>query len=132
MKNISLKALAVGFASALVVSVCFALLVGYWMPNLYSKVASGASATNPLFISFCVVALVLTAGIPGYLAALVAQKRFVLHSMLVGVFVSFLGVTDWNTVVASPLLALVAVALTLATTFLSGEIRTRQVAVNAQ
>jgi hypothetical protein len=136
------KAIAAGVGAALVANLAFALLLAPYLASLVLRDRSiigdfanmgeaarllGLVSLHPAASILAAVSTCAAAGIPAYLSALLARKRFVLHSMLIGGFISAFILADWDTVLAFPLLVSLIVAATLTSTFLAGSFRKAQI-----
>jgi hypothetical protein len=142
--SVSIKALVIGVAASLVISTLLAILGAFLVFALFGEFARGVNFANdvevqtffshvifhPLFILFITIDIFVGVAIPAYLAAFVARRNFILHSMLIGGFISLLSLTDWTVVIEFPVLVTMFIVVTLITAFAAGYLRKKQIIDN--
>jgi len=87
--NLSLKAMGAGVLLALVASALLLVLIPYYQILIYEHITRGAPPhdyfRHPLPIVVMLLMCILQVGLPGYLAAWIANRRFILHSVIAAV-----------------------------------------------
>ena len=134
--NLSLKAIGAGVALALVVSVLLAYMAPIYLNPIYDHIVAGSPSgrvtshrllLHPLMLAVTLVSSILQVGIPGYLAAWVADWRFVLHSVAVAlIFTIVTGLVAWDGLLWVPLLFLALTVSNLVIAVSTGLLRQYQ------
>jgi hypothetical protein len=106
--NLSLKAIGAGVLLALVASALLLFLVPYFQIVIYYNITRGSPPhdyfRHPLPIVVMLLMCILQVGVSGYLAAWIANRRFILHSVIAAVVYIALAtaftwdVTEWTPV----------------------------------
>lgn len=145
MNNLSLKGIGAGLVAAFLLSIPLVLLFGYYASAIYNELAPGVNFANeeeaqdfverflrhPLTIAFFLLSPLIAVGIPGYIAALVANRAFVLNSLAIGAIVSLLCMAEWEIVAQFPYLFGLVTGLSLLVALGAGYLRKTQVAGRA-
>jgi hypothetical protein len=90
--SVSLKGIAAGLCASLAATVLLSVLAGYYViPAIYNSTAASAGTLphqlsrhalfNPLILALALLASLLSVMMPAYLAAVVANRRFVFHAL---------------------------------------------------
>ena len=141
MNVLSLKGIGAGVLTALILSIPVGFLSFYYVSATFDELAPGVNFANetqvrefvarsirhPLTITVAFLATLIYVGIPGYIAALVANRAFVANSMAIGAILSLLCLVEWDLVVNFPALFGVAVGLSMLVAFGAGHLRQWQV-----
>jgi hypothetical protein len=144
MKNLSLKGIGAGVLAAIVLTIPIALMSHYHFKAIYNDVAHGVNFENeavvqeiiyklifhPLSIVYAILASIVTVGIPGYIAAFIAKKAFVLNSLAVGLIGLLVCLLEIDFIIQFPILFVLVSLFTLAVAYLAGSLRHRQVKKN--
>ena len=141
MRTLSLKGIGAGVLAALALSIPINLGFGYAALTIFNDLAPGVNFANeaqtqkltsqflshPLVITYGVIAILVGAGIPAYIAAWVAARSFVLHSLAIGSLLCLLALFELETFSRFPGLFVLLIVLTLLVTYAAGMLRKRQV-----
>jgi len=138
---LSVKGIGLGLLAAFVLAIPLDLLFGYYLSAVYDELAPGVNFANqaeadafaarvmghPLMIAFAILATLLTVGLPGYIAALVANRAFVLHSTVVGAILSSFAFLEWDFAAQFPYLFSSLIGFGMLVAVAAGDTRKRQV-----
>jgi hypothetical protein len=119
--KLSLKALGAGVLLAFIASALLSLLAPYYLIPIHGLIARGSAPRSllyhPLTIAVMLLTCILEVGVPGYLAAWIANRRFILHSLIVAVVYIALAIAiSWDGIApTSYLLVVTAWSLLVAT-----------------
>jgi hypothetical protein len=90
--DVSFKGIAAGLFASLAATVLLSFLLGYYLVPVYNSIAASGSLLShqfswhalfhPLTLAFALLASFLAVGMPAYLAAVVANRRFVFHALV--------------------------------------------------
>jgi hypothetical protein len=75
---------------------------------------------HPLSIAFGILSVTISVGVPGYIAAFVANRGFIQNSTIIGVITLFFLLLNIQLVIQFPMLIIVFSIFTLCTAYLSG------------
>lgn len=143
MRTLSLKGIGAGVLAALALAIPISLMFGYYASAIYNDLAPGVNfaieaetkkfasqfLSHPLIIAYGIVATLIGVGIPAYIAAWVAGRSFVLHSVAIGSILSLSCLLEWETLLEFPILFFLLIVFTLVVAFAAGQLRKRQVAI---
>ena len=144
MRNLSLKGICAGVLVAIVLTIPVVLMSHYHFKAIYNDVADEVNFENepavqemtydlifhPLSILYAILAIIVTVGIPGYIAAFIAKKAFVLNSLAVGLIGLLVCFLEIDFIIQFPILFVLLSAFTLAVAYLAGSLRRSQVKKN--
>jgi hypothetical protein len=142
MRTLSLKGIGAGVLAALALSIPINLVFGYAALTIFNDLAPVVNfaneaqtnnfisqfLSNPLIITYGVIAVLIGAGVPAYIAAWVAGRSFVLHSLAIGSILCLLALFEMETFSQFPSLFVLLIILTMLVTYAAGMLRKRQVA----
>ena len=120
--NLSLKAIGVGVLSALGASALLLVLVPSYQILIYDHLTRGSPPhdyfRHPLPIVVMLLMCILQVGLPGYLAAWIASRRFILHSVIAAIlYIALATALTWDVIEWTPVTYLLAAwALVVAVT----------------
>lgn len=140
MKTISLKGIGAGIVVAVVLSIPLGLMLGYYLSAVFNDLAPGVNFANeaevqrfvarflyhPLTIAFGILSTLIGVGIPAYLAAAIAGRAFIIHSMIIGGILSMLCLFEWEMVAQFPILFVLIISLNLVIAYFAGYLRLKQ------
>ena len=116
--KLSLKAIGAGVCAALIASALLSVLASFYLVTIYNDAVRGIDFANelevqrfshrvmfhPLNIAFTLITSIVQVAIPGYLAAYIADRQFVVHSLAVtGITTALSCVGAWEQGVWLPL-----------------------------
>jgi hypothetical protein len=138
----SLKGIGAGVVLALIVSALLALLAPFYLIPIYNHIASAASPArgtahpilyHPVAVAMTLLTSALQVGPSAYLAARVADHRFIPHALVAtAVYLLLAGVLAPEVVIWSPLYFIGISAWSLLVATGAGYVRYRQVTATAR
>jgi hypothetical protein len=141
MTNLSLKGIGAGILAVFLLSIPLGFMFSYYFMAIYNDVAPGVNFASevelremtkklifhPLSIAFGILSTLITVGVPGYVAALVANKGYVLNSMVIGFITLLFFFLNFQLIAQFPVLVILFSVFTLGVAYLGGLVRLRQV-----
>jgi hypothetical protein len=138
----SAKAVATGLVTLLIITMALSLLESYYLPKIYNSVASAEQKGSmqdlsnkfmfhPLNIAYIVISTILGFGVPGYFAAAIANKSFVLHGFSVGLLGGFVFMLfDYQRFITAPWLSITGLLVSMLVAAMAGKVRELQLRVD--
>ena len=125
--NLSLKAIGAGVLLALVASALLLVLFPYYQILIYDHITRGSPPhkyfRHPLPIVVMLLMCILQVGLPGYLAARIANRRSILHSVIAAVvYIALASALTWDIIEWTPVTYLL-VAWSLLVAAVAGYLR---------
>ena len=141
MKELSLKGVGAGMLVMMVLSIPLSLMFSQYFVAVYNEVAPGVNLMNeievqemtnnlifhPLSIAFIIISTFIGVGIPSYIAAVIANKAFILNSMAISIITLPLCLFELEFITKYPLLFTSIVLIDLAVAYMAGLLRFKQV-----
>ena len=141
MNKISLKGISAGILVSLILGIPVNIIFSVYFVETYNEITSNIDLSDenvvhkidrvlmyhPLSIAFLIAKILITVGIPAYIAALVADKAYILNAVILGSVVLLFLAFDFETVIQDPFLFAVLAIFLLVVACLSGLLRYKQV-----